>query len=45
MGPLAYESPIFKFDEAAHQAAVQEAHDMLGALDGRQVSSVLSVTL
>ena len=37
-----YESPIFKFDEAAHEAALQEAHDMRAQLDGRPVRPALA---
>ena len=37
MASSAYTSPIFRFDEAAHQSGLQEAEDMHAVLEGRQV--------
>ena len=33
----AYTSPIFRFEEAAHESALQEAEDMHALLEGHQV--------
>ena len=41
----AYTSPIFRFDEDAHAAALKEAEDMHTLLEGRQVGWPLGCRL